>query len=206
MIEIEKISVFKSERGGTLISTLLFALFLSLFISSAVLVLKHQALQFKQTAYAYEAKAMIQMTERLITVTESKGQPCPERVLFNQGKTTVAQLSKDRYQITAVLSNNYTSKKTVQLLPVPVEDSRQETSQLKEPEETGESMASDFSKDIDEHVNKGVKEEGMEDAKMEQDTIELDQADPRRHIIKSLEQKETHADNQPITAKEADGN
>lgn len=125
-------STASEEAGGTLLSTLFLSLFLALFISSAALVLKHQSLQFRQAANAYEAKAMIEMTEVFIITAEKKGQSSPREVEFRQGKTTVSPLSGDRYQITAMLYSGYTSRKTVTLY----QSLRQESHE----EDTGEEL------------------------------------------------------------------
>ncbi|MCC5894601.1 MAG: hypothetical protein JJU16_04000 [Alkalibacterium sp.] len=103
----------KEEQGSSLISTLLLLLFLTLLMTASAAVIKHQIIQYKQTAHSYEAKALIEMTEALISVED--GGHYPSSVLFNNGKTVVLKTSETQLLIKATLNSRYTSQKHIEI-------------------------------------------------------------------------------------------
>lgn len=112
--------IYKDEQGSSLISTLLLLLFLTFLMTASAAVIKNQVVQYRQTGYSYEAKAMIEMTESLIAREESG--TYPTRVTFDNGRTIVETVSDNRYTIQAKLNNQYTSQKTI-VIPVKAEPS-----------------------------------------------------------------------------------
>lgn len=94
-------------------STLLLLVFLSVVFTSVTGVVKHQIHQYRQTAYSYEAKALIEMTEVLLLETENPDQAYPQKVEFSTGNVTVSRIGSSVYLLEAVLHNQYTSRKEV---------------------------------------------------------------------------------------------
>lgn len=118
---------YRDEQGSTLISTLLLLLFLTFLMTGAATVIKHQVVQYKQTAHSYEAKALIEMTERLLLNAEDDNYP--RHIQFNNGKTVVEQVSEHTYKISARLNSEYTSQKTIEL---PVKEEVKEDEEYEE--------------------------------------------------------------------------
>lgn len=110
----------RSDDGSTLLSALIMLMFTSFLMLSSVTVLKHQMIQYRQTALSYEARTMIEMTEVLLKDDYDVGQSYPSEVTFRSGRTTVSRLADTRFLIKAELNNMYTSQKTVELIVRPV--------------------------------------------------------------------------------------
>lgn len=94
-------------------STLLLLVFLSVVFTSVTGVVKHQIHQYRQTAYSYEAKALIEMTEVLLLETGNPDQGYLKKVEFSTGNVTVSRKESSVYLLEAVLHNRYTSRKEV---------------------------------------------------------------------------------------------
>lgn len=106
---------FLDDSGSSLISTLFILVFLSVIVTSVTGVVKHQVLQYRQTAYSYEAKALIEMTTVLIQETDSSNQSYPDKVDFNSGTVTITKIGSSRFMLEAVLTNQYTSRKEISI-------------------------------------------------------------------------------------------
>lgn len=104
-----------ADSGSSLISTLFILVFLSVIVTSVTGVVKHQVLQYRQTAYSYEAKALIEMTTVLIQETDSSNQSYPDKVDFNLGTVTITKIGSSRFMLEAVLTNQYTSRKEISI-------------------------------------------------------------------------------------------
>lgn len=113
----------RSDEGSTLLSALMMLMFTSFLLLSSVTVLKHQMIQYRQTALSYEARTMIEMTEVLLNDDFDDDQSYPSEVRFSSGRTTVSRLTDTRFLIKAELNNQHTSQKTVELAVKPVEPS-----------------------------------------------------------------------------------
>lgn len=131
----------RSESGSSLISTLLLLLFLTFLMTASATVVKNQVVQYKQTSYSYEAKALIAMTEALL-LSENRSS-YPKQVLFSNGKTVIEKVSDNRYVISATLNNHYTSQKTIE---VPI--------RKREPEEILEIDSDSFEQDGEDHIKR----------------------------------------------------
>ncbi|PRY82169.1 hypothetical protein [Alkalibacterium olivapovliticus] len=131
----------RSESGSSLISTLLLLLFLTFLMTASATVVKNQVVQYKQTSYSYEAKALIAMTETLLL--SEGGDSYPKQILFSNGKTVIEKVSDNRYVISATLNNHYTSQKTIE---VPIRKS--------EPEEILEIDSDSFEQDGEDHIKR----------------------------------------------------
>lgn len=114
MNEKGRISFF-SDSGSTLLSVLFILTFLSFLFSSISGGVKNQIHQYKQTAYSYEAKALIEMTETLIIQADNLDEEYPFKIDFNNGKVTITYQDNTTALIEAELNNGYTSKKEVSL-------------------------------------------------------------------------------------------
>lgn len=113
----------RDDKGSTLLSALIMLMFTSFLIMSSVTVLKHQMIQYRQTALSYEARTMIEMTEVLLKDDFDDDQSYPSEVTFSSGRTTVSRLADTRFLIKAELNNQHTSQKTIELAVKPVEPS-----------------------------------------------------------------------------------
>lgn len=131
----------RSESGSSLISTLLLLLFLTFLMTASATVVKNQVVQYKQTSYSYEAKALIAMTEALLL--SEGGDSYPKQILFSNGKTVIEKVSDNRYVISATLNNHYTSQKTIE---VPI--------RKREPEEILEIDSDSFEQDGEDHIKR----------------------------------------------------
>lgn len=131
----------RSESGSSLISTLLLLLFLTFLMTASATVVKNQVVQYKQTSYSYEAKALIAMTEALLL--SEGGDSYPKQILFSNGKTVIEKVSDNRYVISATLNNHYTSQKTIE---VPIRKSK--------PEEILEIDSDSFEQDGEDHIKR----------------------------------------------------
>ncbi len=125
----------RSEKGSTLLSALMMLMFTSFLLLSSVTVLKHQMIQYRQTALSYEARTMIEMTEVLLKDDFDDDQSYPSEVRFSSGRTTVSRLTDTRFLIKAELNNQHTSQKTIELAVRPVE--------LSTPQKTDENIDDD---------------------------------------------------------------
>lgn len=110
-----RITNIRDEQGSSLISTLLLLVFLIFLMTSATTVIRHQMLQYRQTAHSYEAKTLIEMTETILLSEENTKQL--KVVEFNKGRVSVERLSENTYLLQATLTNQYTSKKRIELTP-----------------------------------------------------------------------------------------
>lgn len=104
-------------------SALIMLMFTSFLMLSSVTVLKHQMMQYRQTALSYEARTMIEMTEVILIDDYDVGQYYPSEITFTSGRTTVTKVTETQFLIKAELNNQHTSQKTVDLVVKTVEPS-----------------------------------------------------------------------------------
>lgn len=97
-------------------STLILLVFLTVIATSVSTVVKHQIHQYRQTAYSYEAKSMIEMSEVILKESGNINERYPERLVFSSGKVTVSKIGPATFQLEAVLNNQYSSTKVVDIM------------------------------------------------------------------------------------------
>jgi len=108
----------RSEEGSLLLSTFHLLFFVSFLILSLTGIIYNQMMQLQQFSQAYEAKALIEMSEAVLQDKLEWEDVEKGTVYFTQGKVDIEKVSDTEYELSARLNNNYTSSQNV-IIPLP---------------------------------------------------------------------------------------
>lgn len=110
------------EEGSLLLSTFHLLFFVSFLILSLTGIVYNQLMQLQQISQAYEAKALIEVSEFLLQ-EKLEGEEVESATLhFSQGKVAISKDSDTAYSLVATMTNGYTSSQTLSVTPNPGPD------------------------------------------------------------------------------------
>lgn len=112
-----------SDEGSVLLSTFYLLLFMSFLIISLTSIVRLQVLQLQQISQSYEAKALIEMGEAILKEKVEREDVETGKIIFREGVVDVKKETGTTYTLVVTLSNQYTSRSTIDLLlPEDTED------------------------------------------------------------------------------------
>lgn len=112
---MKRIKWIRNEEGSILVSTFALLLFLSFMITTVTGIVYHQAYQLNQISMAYETKAMLQMTSRLIEEEWDKGNLESGQLTFSKGTVTVQRLTKTSVSVQVAHVNGQSRTETLSI-------------------------------------------------------------------------------------------
>lgn len=122
-----------NDQGSILLSTFHLLFFMSFLILSLTSVIRNQVMQLQQISQAYEAKALIEVSELLLRERILWEEVETGMVYFKQGSVEITKESDAEYVLVAKLSNGYTSRLTVEIRLAPESDEPERENILEEP-------------------------------------------------------------------------
>ncbi len=105
----------KDEDGSILVSTVALLLFLSFLITTVSVILTNQVNQLNQMSMAYETKAMLQMTSRLVEDEWDKGFLQSGQLTFSKGTVLVDRQTPESVIIRVNHESGQTRTETIYL-------------------------------------------------------------------------------------------
>lgn len=118
------------EEGSILLSTFHLLLFSSFLIISLTTVMRYQIMQLQQISHSYEAKALIELSADILRERVETDEIETSTLYFNSGSVKINKETASQYTLIATLTNTYTSKATINIVPLEptdvIEDSTME--------------------------------------------------------------------------------
>lgn len=108
-----------NEEGSLLLSTFHLLLFISFLILSVTGVVYNQLMQLQQISQAYEAKALIEVSESMLKDRRVWEDVETATLYFSQGHVEIVKETDAEYLLVAYLNNRYTSQQRFIVEPDP---------------------------------------------------------------------------------------
>ncbi|GEK91354.1 hypothetical protein [Alkalibacterium kapii] len=103
----------EQDEGSLLLSTFHLLFFISFLIISLTSIINNQLMQLQLVSRAYEAKAMIEVSQTLLRGKNEWENVETGTIYFSQGEVTIEKKTAGEYELEAKLNNNYTSSQTI---------------------------------------------------------------------------------------------
>ncbi|WP_091529036.1 hypothetical protein [Alkalibacterium subtropicum] len=108
-----------NEEGSLLLSTFHLLLFISFLILSVTAIVNNQLMQLHQISQAYEAKALIEVSESLLKDRLVREEVEAATLYFSQGHVEIIKETDTDYSLVAHLTNHYTRRQMLRIEPEP---------------------------------------------------------------------------------------
>lgn len=100
------------DEGSLLLSTFYLLIFISFLILSLTGIIYNQLTQLQLTSQAYEAKALIEVSQNMLREKDDLDKIERAMLYFKQGEVQIKKLSEREYKLEARLNNAYKSSLT----------------------------------------------------------------------------------------------
>ncbi|MFO8068433.1 MAG: hypothetical protein R6U02_00315 [Alkalibacterium sp.] len=107
-----------NDEGSLLLSTFHLLLFISFLILSLTAILQHQMMQLQLISQAYEAKALIEVSEELLRERLDREDVETGTIYFSEGRVDISKETDTRYTLAATMPNHYTSRRSIEISAV----------------------------------------------------------------------------------------